>query len=206
MDALPDILRCDEHEPRDFRDEETVKQFVRPIRWLSINVGERRLLRLNVRLTPSKRFGCVVLHAFERAFPSIASRRPRGVFFGAPIRTAFPDPRLTLTKFRFPVHPVAVALHRPRRGRALGLRDRRPRRTQRSSRGGFRVEDLGLPELHLALHCRLCAYPTPAFEITFNSHPPARRARFFRAATAVRLGATRHLWRAEGRIPAPSRP
>ena len=81
MDALPDILRCDEHEPRDFRDEETVKQFVRPIRWLSINVGERRLLRLNVRLTPSKRFGRVVLHAFERAFPSIASRRPRGVVF-----------------------------------------------------------------------------------------------------------------------------
>lgn len=81
MDALPDILRCDEHEPRDFRDEETVKQFVRPIRWLSINVGERRLLRLNVRLTPSKRFGRVVFHAFERVFPSIASRRPRGVGF-----------------------------------------------------------------------------------------------------------------------------
>ena len=71
MDALPDILRCDDHEPRDFRDEETVKQFVRPIRWLSIDFYERRLCRLNVRLAPLEMFRTRRVHAFERAFPSI---------------------------------------------------------------------------------------------------------------------------------------
>ena len=71
MDALPDILRCDDHEPRDFRDEETVKQFVRPIRWLSVNFGERRALRLNVRLAPLEMFRTRRVRAFERAFPSI---------------------------------------------------------------------------------------------------------------------------------------
>lgn len=40
----------------------------------------------------------------------------------------------------------------------------------------------------------------------FHPNPPARRVRFFRAATAVRPGATRHSLRAEGRIPTPARP
>ena len=81
MDALPDILRCDDHEPRDFRDEETVKQFVRPIRWLSVNVGERRLFRLNVRFAPSKCFERVAFARSSARFHRFASRRPRGVGF-----------------------------------------------------------------------------------------------------------------------------
>ena len=51
--------------------------------------------------------------------------------------------------------------------------------------------------------------PPPAnakFPSTVNPNPPARRVRFFRAATAVRPGATRHPPRAEGRIPPPARP
>jgi hypothetical protein len=81
MDALPDILRCDDHEPRDFRDEETVKQFVRPIRWLSVNVGERRLFRLNVRLAPSKCFERVAFARLSSHFYRFVSRRPRGIGF-----------------------------------------------------------------------------------------------------------------------------
>ena len=88
MDALPDILRCDDHEPRDFRDEETVKQFVRPIRWLSVNFGERRALRLNVRLAPLEMFRTRRV----RTRISIDSRRGdrEASVFVAPIRTPFP--------------------------------------------------------------------------------------------------------------------
>ena len=46
----------------------------------------------------------------------------------------------------------------------------------------------------------------PKFPSTVNPNPPARRVRFFRAATAVRPGATPHPRRAEGRIPPPARP
>lgn len=100
MDALPDILRCDDHEPRDFRDEETVKQFVRPIRWLSVNVGERRLFRLNVRLAPLEMFRTRRV----RARISIDSRRGdrEASVFVAPTRTPFPAHVAHVNEIPFP--------------------------------------------------------------------------------------------------------
>jgi hypothetical protein len=46
---LQDIRRCDEHADVDFKDENELKRFVRPWKWLSLNAGSYRLLRINVR-------------------------------------------------------------------------------------------------------------------------------------------------------------
>lgn len=55
LHSLPDIRRCDEYADIDFKNEDEVKRFVRPSRWLSIDFGEgKRLLRVNVRLPRSR--------------------------------------------------------------------------------------------------------------------------------------------------------
>ena len=46
---LKDIRRCDEHDDVDFSKEEEIKRFVRPWKWVSLNVGSVRVLRINVR-------------------------------------------------------------------------------------------------------------------------------------------------------------
>ena len=46
---LKDIRRCDEHDDVDFSNEEEIKRFVRPWKWVSLNVGSVRVLRINVR-------------------------------------------------------------------------------------------------------------------------------------------------------------
>jgi len=45
---LKDIRRCDEHDDVDFRDENELKRFIRPGKWLALNAGSVRLLRVNV--------------------------------------------------------------------------------------------------------------------------------------------------------------
>ena len=40
LHSLPDIRRCDEYADIDFKNEDEVKRFVRPSRWLSIDFGE----------------------------------------------------------------------------------------------------------------------------------------------------------------------
>ena len=49
---LKDIRRCDEHDDVDFRDENELKRFIRPGKWLALNAGSVRLLRVNVRRYP----------------------------------------------------------------------------------------------------------------------------------------------------------
>lgn len=60
---LKDIRRCDEHDDVDFRDENELKRFVRPVKWLSLNAGSVRLLRVNVRRHPRTRSRSVRIHA-----------------------------------------------------------------------------------------------------------------------------------------------
>ena len=51
LHSLPDIRRCDEYADIDFKNEDEVKRFVRPSRWLSVDFGEgKRFLRVNVNL------------------------------------------------------------------------------------------------------------------------------------------------------------
>ncbi len=45
--AFDDVRRCDEHPVADFSDEAELRRFVRASRWVSVDVGTRRLLRLN---------------------------------------------------------------------------------------------------------------------------------------------------------------
>lgn len=46
---LPDIRRCDEHPDIDFKNEDEVKRFVRPRKWLSVNLNANiRLFRINM--------------------------------------------------------------------------------------------------------------------------------------------------------------
>ena len=59
---LKDIRRCDEHDDVDFRDENELKRFVRPGKWLSLNAGSVRLLRINVRRHPRIRARSVRIH------------------------------------------------------------------------------------------------------------------------------------------------
>ena len=59
---LKDIRRCDEHDDVDFRDENELKRFVRPGKWLSLNAGSVRLLRVNVRRRPRIRSRSVRIH------------------------------------------------------------------------------------------------------------------------------------------------
>ena len=55
LHSLPDIRRCDEYADIDFKNEDEVKRFVRPSRWLSVDFGEgKRFLRVNVRLPRSR--------------------------------------------------------------------------------------------------------------------------------------------------------
>jgi hypothetical protein len=55
LHSLPDIRRCDEYADIDFKNEDEIKRFVRPSRWLSIDFGEgKRFLRVNVRLPRSR--------------------------------------------------------------------------------------------------------------------------------------------------------
>ena len=61
MIGLEEIRRCDEHPDVDFSDENEVKRFVRPMKWLSLNAGNFRLLRINVRLP------AIVLASLRRA-------------------------------------------------------------------------------------------------------------------------------------------
>lgn len=49
MIGLEEIRRCDEHPDVDFSDENEVKRFVRPGKWLALDAGKYRLLRINVR-------------------------------------------------------------------------------------------------------------------------------------------------------------
>ena len=49
MIGLEEIRRCDEHPDVDFSDEKEVMRFVRPIKWLSLDVAGHRVLRINVR-------------------------------------------------------------------------------------------------------------------------------------------------------------
>jgi hypothetical protein len=50
--VFEDIRRCDEHDDVDFSDETELLKFVRKNRWVSVNVGSLRLIRINVRLFP----------------------------------------------------------------------------------------------------------------------------------------------------------
>ena len=59
---LKDIRRCDEHDDVDFRDENELRRFVRPGKWLSLNAGSVRLLRVNVRRHPRIRSRSVRIH------------------------------------------------------------------------------------------------------------------------------------------------
>ena len=61
MIGLEEIRRCDEHPDVDFSDENEVKRFVRPMKWLSLNAGNFSLLRINVRLP------AIVLASLRRA-------------------------------------------------------------------------------------------------------------------------------------------
>ena len=49
MIGLEEIRRCDEHPDVDFSDEKEVMRFVRPMKWLSLDVAGHRVLRINVR-------------------------------------------------------------------------------------------------------------------------------------------------------------
>jgi|AntAceMinimDraft_5_1070358.scaffolds.fasta_scaffold09825_1 hypothetical protein len=42
-----DIRRCDEHDDVDFADEAELMKFVRRSRWVSVNIGNIRLVRIN---------------------------------------------------------------------------------------------------------------------------------------------------------------
>jgi len=48
--VFEDIRRCDEHDDVDFSDETELLKFVRKNRWVSVNIGSLRLIRINVRL------------------------------------------------------------------------------------------------------------------------------------------------------------
>ena len=61
MIGLEEIRRCDEHPDVDFSDENEVKRFVRPAKWLSLNAGNVRLLRINVGLP------AIILSSLHRA-------------------------------------------------------------------------------------------------------------------------------------------
>ena len=52
MIGLEEIRRCDEHPDVDFSDEKEVMRFVRPMKWLSLDVAGHRVLRINVRPPP----------------------------------------------------------------------------------------------------------------------------------------------------------
>jgi hypothetical protein len=49
--VFDDIRRCDEHEEVDFADEDQLLKFVRKSRWVSVNIGSIRILRINVRFS-----------------------------------------------------------------------------------------------------------------------------------------------------------
>ena len=51
-DALGYHDADDEHDDVDFRDENELKRFIRPGKWLALNAGSVRLLRVNVRRYP----------------------------------------------------------------------------------------------------------------------------------------------------------
>ena len=44
-----EIKRADDHAPPDFEYEDNLKRFIRPSRWIAVNIGNFRLLRINVR-------------------------------------------------------------------------------------------------------------------------------------------------------------
>ena len=47
---LNEIRRCDEHPDVDFSDEKEIARFVRPRKWFALDIGNVKVLRINVRL------------------------------------------------------------------------------------------------------------------------------------------------------------
>ena len=60
--VFDDIRRCDEHPVADFTDEAELFRFVRASRWVSVDFGGRRVLRLNWVVTA---LAVVVLWGFS---------------------------------------------------------------------------------------------------------------------------------------------
>ena len=58
--VFDDIRRCDEHGDVDFADEAELLKFVRKSRWVSVNIGQIRLFRINVR--SRRAYSCVPVH------------------------------------------------------------------------------------------------------------------------------------------------
>ena len=108
MIGLEEIRRCDEHPDVDFSDEKEVMRFVRPMKWLSLDVAGHRVLRINVRppaiaLAPLRRratrstvdtFRAPPLAALDRArlAARVSSADVRGKTSSFP-RTAMSFPR-----------------------------------------------------------------------------------------------------------------
>lgn len=120
MIGLEEIRRCDEHPDVDFSDENEVKRFVRPGKWLSLDAGNIRLLRINVRppaivLASLRRATRPPVDPF-RASPLAALDRARG-----DARVSIADGGGKIPGFPEPPHGLF-----PRRARTPG-RDARAR-------------------------------------------------------------------------------
>jgi len=120
MIGLEEIRRCDEHPDVDFSDENEVKRFVRPEKWLSLDAGNIRLLRINVR-PPA-----IVLASLRRA-----TRPPVDPFRASPLAAldrARGDARVSSADGGgkipgFPEPPHGLFPRRARPGRDARARD-----------------------------------------------------------------------------------
>ena len=87
LHSLPDIRRCDEYADIDFKNEDEVKRFVRPSRWLSIDFG-RTPASACMRVF-SRSVGFAMKLATPPAAPPAAIIFHTGVSRGVPAPSAF---------------------------------------------------------------------------------------------------------------------
>ena len=177
---LNEIRRCDEHPDVDFSDEKEIARFVRPRKWFALDIGNVKVLRINVRLLFVSRTWTIQRNTVTRSgHPSscttnslalhtrLASRArvlrrkykkrqtslchmPRHMPYSRPTSKARDHDPDPPPSSPPPQN--AVGLIRRRNRDSLGLRHRRAGRPGGRQQGAANMEILGLGQLRLVLH------------------------------------------------------
>ena len=87
---LNEIRRCDEHPDVDFSDETEIARFVRPKKWLALDVGKFKVLRINVR-TLFALFWFQIVQSYRLTVCNCLARLPPVQPSSHTAHTSFPD-------------------------------------------------------------------------------------------------------------------